>query len=116
MVAHFIHWKIARTTLTPLEPSEIMQTFSQGLVNAGAILFAIATLSTLVFGRFFCGWGCHIVALQDLCSWALGKMGIAPRPFRSRLLDVLPSTPPRPHADFSPQSTHLHDLATDPHA
>ena len=26
-----------------------------------------------------------------------------------------PSTPPGPNADFSSQSTHLHDLATDLH-
>lgn len=36
IVAHVAHWVFARTTLTPLEPSEIMQTFGQGLVNAGA--------------------------------------------------------------------------------
>jgi hypothetical protein len=37
------------------------------------------------------------------------------REIGARLLDVLPSTPPRPGADFSFQSTHLHDLATDLH-
>jgi hypothetical protein len=37
------------------------------------------------------------------------------REIGARLLDVLPSTPPGPGADFSFQSTHLHDLATDLH-
>jgi polyferredoxin len=31
-----------------------------------------AILLTLVFGRWFCGWACHLVALQDLCAWLLG--------------------------------------------
>ena len=43
-------------------------------------------LGTLVFGRFFCGWGCHVVALQDLCAGCMKKVGVRPRPFRSRLL------------------------------
>jgi len=88
--AHAIHWKLAGRTLTPVEPSEAMQTLGQGLVNAGFVLFAILIVGTLIFGRFFCGWGCHIVALQDLCTWALRKMGMRPRPFRSRLLVFVP--------------------------
>lgn len=88
--AHAIHWKLAGRTLTPVEPSEAMQTLGQGLVNAGFVLFAILIVGTLIFGRFFCGWGCHIVALQDLCTWALRKLGLRPRPFRSRLLVYVP--------------------------
>jgi tetratricopeptide (TPR) repeat protein/ferredoxin len=44
----------------------------------------------LIFGRFVCGWGCHILALQDFCAWLLKKMGINPKPFRSRLLIYIP--------------------------
>lgn len=77
-------------TLSPVEPSETMYAIEHGHVNAGAIFFGIAILSTAVFGRFFCGWGCHIVALQDLCSYALRRIGIRPKPLRSRLLVVVP--------------------------
>jgi tetratricopeptide (TPR) repeat protein/NAD-dependent dihydropyrimidine dehydrogenase PreA subunit len=83
---HVLHWYFAGRTLTPVEPSEAMQTLGQGMVNAGFVLFALLILSTLIFGRFFCGWGCHVVALQDLCTWLLRRAGIRPRPFRSRLL------------------------------
>ena len=89
-VAHFVHWRLAGRTLTPVEPSEAMQTLGQGLVNAGFILFAILIVSTLIFGRFFCGWACHVVALQDLCTSLLRKIGVRPRPFRSRLLVFVP--------------------------
>lgn len=87
---HMLHWVVAGMTVSPVEPSESMQTLEQGIVNAGAIFFLIAIISTLLFGRFFCGWGCHVVALQDLCSWILGKFGLRPRPFRSRLLAYIP--------------------------
>jgi polyferredoxin/tetratricopeptide (TPR) repeat protein len=79
-----------RSTLTPIEPSEAMYTLEQGTVNAGFVFFLLAMVSTLIFGRFMCGWACHIVALQDLCSWIMTRMGIHPRPFRSRLLVFVP--------------------------
>ena len=77
-------------TITPVEPSEAMQTLEFGAINAGFIIFAVALLSTLIFGRFFCGWGCHIVMLQDFCSWIMKKCGVRPKPFRSRILIWVP--------------------------
>lgn len=91
ILAHVTHWLIRGKTLSPVEPSESMATLELGQVNAGAIFFALAILSTAIFGRFFCGWGCHVVALQDLCAWLLKKMGVKPRPFRSRLLLWVPA-------------------------
>lgn len=90
MAAHLIQWAIMGSTVSPVEPSESMKTLELGLVNAGAIMFALAILSTLVFGRFFCGWVCHVVALQDACAWLMNKAGIRPKPFRSRLLVFVP--------------------------
>lgn len=90
MIAHVIQWKISGSTISPIEPSESMYTLQNGAVNAGFIFFSLAILATLIFGRFVCGWGCHIVALQDFCAWLLGKMGLKPRPFRSRLLVFVP--------------------------
>lgn len=90
MVAHIIQWRIMGTTVSPIEPSESMYTLQNGAINAGFIFFTLAILATLIFGRFVCGWGCHIVALQDFCGWLLKKMGLTPRPFRSRLLIFVP--------------------------
>ncbi len=90
MVAHVIQWRIMGTTISPIEPSETMYTLQQGAINAGFIFFSLAILATLIFGRFVCGWGCHIVALQDFCAWLLKKMGLTPKPFRSRLLVYVP--------------------------
>jgi len=90
MIAHIIQWRFMGNTISPIEPSEAMYTLQSGAVNAGFIFFSLAILATLIFGRFVCGWGCHIIALQDLCAWMLKKMGLKPKPFRSRLLIFVP--------------------------
>lgn len=95
-VVHLVQWWMSgmgddvRETLSPIEPSESMFTLESGLINAGFVLFALAILSTLLFGRFFCGWGCHIIALQDFFGAFLKKIGIHPKPFRTRLLLFMP--------------------------
>lgn len=90
MIAHVVQWYLMGRTISPIEPSETMYTLQRGAVNAGFIFFSLAILATLIFGRFVCGWGCHIVALQDFCGWLLKKFGLTPRPFRSRLLVYVP--------------------------
>jgi len=79
IAGHFLHWWSTGETMTPLEPSESMEFSTKGIVNAGFVLFVIGIASTAILGRWFCGWGCHIVALQDLCRWMLGKLGLVPR-------------------------------------
>ncbi len=87
---HLVHWLSGGTTLTPLEPSESMAFSKSGVINAGLILFALSIVSTLFLGRWFCGWGCHLVALQDLAGWILKKLHIRPKPARLGLLGVVP--------------------------
>ncbi|MGP1347293.1 MAG: tetratricopeptide repeat protein [Phycisphaerales bacterium] len=90
IIAHVTQWLITGRTVSPVEPSESMETLEVGVVNAGFIFFGVAILSTLLFGRFMCGWACHVVALQDLCAWMMKKVGVRPKPFRSRLLVLIP--------------------------
>ncbi len=88
--AHIAHWRLNGSTLTPVEPSEAMEFAKHSIVNAGLIFFAATIVLTAIFGRFFCGWGCHLVALQDLCRSLMLKIGIHPKPFKSRLLRWVP--------------------------
>lgn len=90
MIGHLVQWLALGTTLAPIEPSESMQTVKDGIITVGAIFFGVALLSTALLGRWFCGWGCHWVAIQDATAWALARAGIRPKPFRSRLLVWLP--------------------------
>ncbi len=90
MAAHVAHWLLAGRTLGPVVFSESMYALELGRVNPGFIFFVVALAATLVFGRFLCGWACHMAALQELCGWMLVKLGIRPRPFRARLLGYVP--------------------------
>lgn len=87
---HIVHWRLQGSSLSPLEPSEAMELAKHNVVNAGLIFFAATIIATALFGRFFCGWGCHLVALQDASAWLLARIGIRPRPLRSRLLALVP--------------------------
>ena len=62
----------------------------QGILNAGSIMVIFAFFSTLIFGRFFCGWLCHFGAVQELAWWLFDKLGIKPKTINSRLLTFLP--------------------------
>jgi Tfp pilus assembly protein PilF/NAD-dependent dihydropyrimidine dehydrogenase PreA subunit len=90
MGVHIAHWKINGKTLAPLELNEVMYTLELGIITAGFIFMVVAAVSVLFVGRFFCSWGCHILALEDLGAWLLKKVGIKPRAVRSRLLLLVP--------------------------
>lgn len=87
---HVAHWLISGRTLAPVVFSESMKTLELGRLNPAFVLFGAMILATLLFGRFFCGWACHMAALQDLCLWLLRRMGMRPAPFRARLLPYIP--------------------------
>lgn len=90
IIAHVIQWLVMGTTVGPIEPSESMETVKNGVITAGFIFFSVALLSTAILGRWFCGWGCHVLLLQDASGKLLNKFGIRPKPFRSRLLMLIP--------------------------
>jgi len=87
---HIVHWRLAGATLAPLELNEVMYTLELGIVTGGFLFMCLAGLSVAIFGRFFCSWGCHVLALEDLSAWLLAKVGITPRPIRSRVLLLVP--------------------------
>ena len=88
---HIAHWLTTGETVTPVEPSEAMAFSRSSIINAGLIFFAATILLTAIFGRFFCGWGCHVLALQDFCRYLMLKIGITPRPLKTRTLVWVPT-------------------------
>ena len=91
IAAHITHWLVKGRTTTPVEPSEAAAFANAGVINTGLIFFAVTIVLTAIFGRFFCGWACHLVALQDLARGLLEKFGRRPKPLRSRLLRWVPA-------------------------
>ncbi len=87
---HIAHWMTTGSTVSPFEPSEAMEFAKNSVVNTGLVFFAITILSTLILGRWFCGWACHVVALQDLSRALLIKLGIRPRPLKSKWMALMP--------------------------
>jgi polyferredoxin/tetratricopeptide (TPR) repeat protein len=90
LAVHIGHWWATGETLSPLEPSEAMRFSQASIVNAGFIFFALTIGSTLILGRWFCGWACHVVALQDGSRWILEKLGIRPRMVNLGILGTVP--------------------------
>ncbi len=90
IAGHIAHWLVAGRTLAPLDLNEVLHTVHLGVITAGTIFMTLVVLSVLIFGRFFCSWACHVVALQDLCAWMLKKLHIKPKQVRSRVLLFVP--------------------------
>ncbi len=90
ILAHVAQWMWGGSTLSPVEPSEATDLAEHGRLNAGAIFFLVTIASTLVFGRWFCGWACHLVALQDGCRWLLMRVGLRPRAIQLGVLGLVP--------------------------
>ncbi len=89
-VIHFLHWKLNGWTLAPVEPSEMFDTLHLGVITVGFLFMVGVVIATAIAGRFFCSWGCHILALQDLSAWILRKLHIPTKPIRSRTLAWVP--------------------------
>lgn len=90
MGIHLVHWKIFGKTLAPLELNEVLYTIHLGIITAGFIFMGVTMIGTIVFGRFFCSWACHILALQDFSEWILLKIKIKPKFINSRAYTIVP--------------------------
>jgi polyferredoxin len=90
IAVHIIHWRLAGTTLSSIQLSDAGRFVAEGVVTAALFLFAFLLVVTAIFGRFFCAWGCHMLALQEVCRSLLRRVGIHAVPIRSRLLRLVP--------------------------
>ena len=89
ILLHIFYW--GDSVVGSIDFQEFFHSFlKHGVINAGVILVLFAFMTTLVFGRFFCGWGCHFGAVQELSWWLLTKMKITPKTIDSKLVTFLP--------------------------
>ena len=65
IIAHVIQWRVVGKTVSPIEPSETMYMLQKGFIKTAGDrhLFSLAILAKTapIFGRYICGWGCHIL-------------------------------------------------------
>lgn len=89
ILLHVLWFK--NSTIGSFDFQEFFDRFiGMGVLNAGSIMVILAFFSTLIFGRFFCGWLCHFGAVQEFAWWAFDKFGIKPKTINSRLITFLP--------------------------
>ncbi len=78
LFAHlYVYYGLGHREIGSLGLEEFFRSFLQeGVFNAGALLLSFTFVLTLLFGRAFCGWGCHFGALQEFSRAILMKLGI----------------------------------------
>jgi len=60
-------------TLYYFSPVLIMQSASEGIINASFLVFAAMFFSALFVGRLWCGWACPAGALQEFAAAASNR-------------------------------------------
>lgn len=89
ILAHVFIW--GSGTVGSVDFQEFFHAFlKHGTINAGVVLVLLAFGTTLILGRFFCGWACHFGAIQELSWWVLEKFNIKPKTVDSKLVTLLP--------------------------
>ncbi len=64
----FFFFLIFPVIINYLSPVLILAGASEGIVNGSFILFILLFLSSLFFGRAWCGWICPASGMQDACG------------------------------------------------
>jgi len=54
-------------TIFYFSPYLIIESASQGIINASFVMFVSQFLLSLFLGRLFCGWACPSGGLQECC-------------------------------------------------
>ncbi|MBI3783996.1 MAG: 4Fe-4S binding protein [Deltaproteobacteria bacterium] len=91
IAAHLIHWRLAGRTLSSIQLSEAGRITAEGVATAGLFSMLLVIVTTAIFGRFFCAWGCHMLAFQEVCRFILRRLGIRPKLLRFRFLWIIPA-------------------------
>ena len=72
------------------DPREFFVMLGTGAVGIGAVIMIVATIGTVLGGRIFCGWACHMGAWREFALWTQAKLKIKRQILHSRLTYVLP--------------------------
>ncbi len=85
IVVHIILWyKLGYQKIGTFSLNGIVSLFGMGLLNSAAVFFILVVLTAVLFGRLFCGWGCHFAFFQEFALKILHKIGINPQIIHSK--------------------------------
>lgn len=85
IAVHIILWyQFGYQRVGTLSLNGIVSLFGMGLLNSAAVFFIITIFITAIFGRLFCGWGCHFAFFQEAALKILNKLGVSPQIVNSR--------------------------------
>ncbi|MDR4509534.1 MAG: tetratricopeptide repeat protein [Candidatus Brocadiaceae bacterium] len=85
IVVHIILWySFGYRYVGTFSLNGIVSLFGTGLLNSAAVFFLVVVFVTILFGRLFCGWGCHFAFFQELALKILNTIGITPKIIHSR--------------------------------
>lgn len=85
IAVHIILWyQFGYQRVGTLSLNGIVSLFGIGLLNSAAVFFIVAIGITAIFGRLFCGWGCHFAFFQEAALKILNKLGVSPQIINSK--------------------------------
>lgn len=78
IVAHLVAWYVFDwTVIGAIDMQELFRhLIEQGTLTIGALFFLVLIAASLLWGRLFCGWMCHIGQIYDLTAPYLRKLGM----------------------------------------
>ncbi len=76
ILLHLTMWYILDWNVWGKTAMSGVLSLAAGRINAGAIMVAIIFLSILLYGRFFCGWFCHLRGFIELSDGVMRRLGL----------------------------------------
>src|SRR3990170_7388705 len=74
IIVHITLWyKFGYQKVGTFSLNGVVSLFGMGLLNSAAVFFIFVVLMTAIFGRLFCGWGCHFAFFHE-CALKKGKI------------------------------------------
>ena len=74
IVFHMLAWYVFDWEIWGKTAMVGVLSLAMGHINSAAIMVVLILLSIILYGRFFCGWFCHLRGAIELADWVMRKM------------------------------------------
>ncbi|TAK50771.1 MAG: 4Fe-4S binding protein [Gammaproteobacteria bacterium] len=76
IVFHLLAWYVFDWDIWGKTAMVGVLSLAAGRINAAAVMVAVLLLSIFLYGRFFCGWFCHLRGAIELADWVMRRLGL----------------------------------------